>query len=150
VFNRTSNCALLLATLSVLAFACVPTFGEEGMYPDWKGQWLNPAASANGAPWDPNKPMGLAQPPPLTPEYQSRFEASAADQAAGGHGNDYRSDCVLDGMPRVMSLDSPMEVLIRPNVTNLIFQNTRPHRIYTDGRDWPDEVPTFEGYSIGK
>jgi hypothetical protein len=150
VFHRTSVGALLLVTLSVLALAGVPTFGQESKYPDWKGQWLNPLATAKGVPWDPTKPMGLDQQAPLTPEYQSRFEASVADQAAGGHGNDYRSDCVLDGMPRTMSLDGPMEVLIRPKVTDLIFQNTRARRIYTDGRDWPDEPPTFQGYSIGK
>jgi hypothetical protein len=150
VFNRRFNGALLLATLSVLALACVPAFGQGGVYPDWKGQWQNPLASAKGAPWDPTKPLGLAQQAPLTPEYQSRFEASVASQAAGGHGNDYRSDCVLDGMPRVMSLDGPMEFLIRPNLTALLFQNAQPRRIYTDGRDWPDEPPTFQGYSIAK
>ena len=26
-----------------------------------------------------------------------------------------------------------------------------PRRIFTDGRDWPEDVqPTFNGYSIGK
>jgi len=146
--NRASVGALLLATLSALA--SVPTFGDEMTYPDWSGQWLNPIASDNGTPWDPTKPRGLAQQAPLIPEYQARFETSIADQAAGGHGNDYRSDCVLDGMPRMMSLDAPMEVLIRPKVTDLIFQNALPRRIFTDGRDWPDEAATFQGYSIGK
>ena len=148
--NRRSKGVLLSAALSVLVLACAPTFGQERMYPDWKGQWVNPLAGANGAPWDPTRPMGLAQQAPLTPDYQSQFEASVADQAAGGHGNDYRSDCALDGMPRIMSLDAPMEVLIRPGTTDLIFQNALPRRIYTDGRDWPDEIPTFQGYSIGK
>jgi hypothetical protein len=150
MLNRASISALFLATLSALASASVPTFGDEMIYPDWTGQWLNPVATEKGTAWDPTKPMGLAQQAPLTPEYQARFEASIADQAAGGHGNDYRSDCVLDGMPRMMSLDAPMEVLIRPKATDLIFQNALPRRIYTDGRDWPDEAATFQGYSIGK
>ena len=104
-----------------------------------------------GDPWDPAKPAGLAQRAPLTPEYQAIFETSLADQAAGGRGNNYQTSCVLDGMPRIMSLTAPMEILIQPAYTILIFENAFPRRIYTDGRKWPtDEEPTFEGYSIGK
>jgi hypothetical protein len=51
-------------------------------YPDWSGQWKSMA----GIQWDPTKPLGRAQQPPLTPEYQARYEASLADQAAGGLG----------------------------------------------------------------
>jgi hypothetical protein len=58
---------------------------------------------------------------------------------------------VLDGMPRIMSLTAPMEILIQPTYTILMFENAFPRRIYTDGRKWPtDEEPTFEGYSIGQ
>jgi hypothetical protein len=54
-------------------------------------------------------------------------------------------------MPRIMSLAAPMEILIQPAGTLLIFQNALPRRIYTDGRNWPtDEPPSFQGYSIGR
>ena len=42
----------------------------------------------SGIQWDPTKPLGPAQQPPLTPEYQARYEASLADQAPGGLGDD--------------------------------------------------------------
>ena len=45
--------------------------------------------------------------------------------------------CVLDGMPRIMSLTAPMEILIQPAYTILIFQDAFPRRIDTDGRGWP-------------
>jgi hypothetical protein len=61
--------------------------------------------------------------------------------------------CIPMGMPRQMSGTFPFEVLVRPDVTHILFElviySTR--RIYTDGRDWPKgEDPTFAGYSIGK
>jgi hypothetical protein len=141
--------AAMLTAIAVTVFA-VPAFAADMKYPDFESQWRNPAA-ANGAPWDPSKPAGLRQQAPLTPEYQKIFEASVADQAAGGRGNNYQTSCVLDGMPRIMSLTAPMEILIQPAYTILIFENAFPRRIYTDGRKWPtDEEPSFEGYSVGR
>ena len=51
--------------------------------PDWSGQWKN----TSGIQWDQTKPLGRAQQAPLTPEYQARYEANLADQAAGGLGD---------------------------------------------------------------
>ena len=93
--------------------------------------------------------LGLGQQAPLTPEYQAILEESLAAQAAGGNGNDRSSSCALPGMPRMMSLIAPMEILISPGVTYMMFQNTPPRRIYTDGRDWPDEAATYAGNSLG-
>src|SRR5205823_11429355 len=61
--------------------------------------------------------------------------------------------CIPMGMPRQMSGTFPFEMLVRPEVTHILFElviySTR--RIHTDGRDWPkDADPTFAGYSIGK
>jgi hypothetical protein len=138
-----------MAAAMLMAFA-VPAIAADMKYPDLESQWRSPTA-AHGDPWDPAKPAGLGQQAPLTPEYQAIFEASLKDQAAGGRGNNYQTSCVLDGMPRIMSLTAPMEILIQPAYTIFIFQNAFPRRIYTDGRKWPtNEEPTFEGYSIGK
>jgi hypothetical protein len=135
----------------LLAITVSPAIGEGMKYPDWESQWRNPTAGRGGNPWDPTKPMGLAQQAPLTPEYQAVFEASLRDQANGGQGNNFRAACVLSGMPRIMSLAAPMEILIQPVATLMIFQNALPRRIYTDGRDWPaNQPPSFQGYSIGK
>jgi len=131
--------------------AGAPAIGEDMKYPDFESQWRNPTAGRGGNPWDTTKPMGLGQEAPLTPEYQAIFEASLRAQAQGGQGNNYRAACVLSGMPRIMSLAGPMEILIQKVHTLMIFQNALPRRIYTDGRDWPKNTePSFQGYSIGK
>ena len=139
-----SIAAVALATIFLTAAAWAH---DETKYPDWSGQWLR----AGGIQWDPTKPIGRGQQAPLTPEYQAIFEASLADQAAGGPGNDARYSCFPVGMPRLMSVIFPMEFIFSPRITYILFENNMPRRIYTDGRSWPkDPEPTFAGYSIGK
>jgi hypothetical protein len=122
---------------------------DESKYPDMQAQWSRPPGS--GIQWDPTKPRGLPQQPPLTAEYQAIWEASIADQANGGQGNDPLYRCFPVGMPRVMNAVFPMEIVITPNTTYILFDASTPRRIYTDGRDWPkDQEPNFLGYSIGK
>jgi hypothetical protein len=143
---RNSIGAVVLAAVFVTAIADARA-QDETKYPDWSGQWLR----AGGIQWDPAKPLGLGQQAPLTPEYQAIFEASLADQAAGGAGNDARYACFPVGMPRLMSVIFPMEFILSPKITYVLFENNMPRRIYTDGRTWPrDPEPTFAGYSIGK
>jgi len=44
----------------------------------------------------------------------------------------------------------PIEFIVQPNITYILFEDNLPRRIYTDGRSWPAEVePSFAGYSIG-
>jgi len=147
--------AFAAIAMAMIAVAGAPRPGVAETYPgfaetylDFEGQWRNPGL---GDAWDPTKPAGLAQQAPLTAEYQAVFEASLKNQAAGGHGNNYRSSCVLDGMPRIMSLTAPMEILIQPRLTFFIFQDAFVRRIHTDGAAMPaSEQPSFQGYSIGK
>jgi hypothetical protein len=127
---------------------------DESKYPDWSGQWkkgANPGGSV-GNPWDPTKPSGRAQNPPLTPEYQAIFERSLADQDAGRQGGNTGIKCIPLGMPRIMTVVFPMELIVTPMATHVIFDvDEVPRRILTDKRDWPkDETPSFNGYSIGK
>jgi hypothetical protein len=66
--------------------------------PDWKGQWIRVGPVS----FDPNKPRGLGQETPLTPEFQTILDASLAAQVAGGTGNDPVARCTAPGMPRMM------------------------------------------------
>jgi len=138
--------ALTAIALAVAMLALAPAIAQT--YPDFESQWRS---GGDGDAWDPAKPAGLAQQAPLTAEYQAIFEASLKDQAAGRRGNNYRSSCVLDGMPRLMSLTAPMEILIQPGLTFFIFQEAFARRIHTDGKPMPDsEPPSFQGYSTGR
>ena len=141
--------AALGAALAAFSASTAPAqVVDFGKYPDFSGQWKRPPGA--GIQWDQTKPFGRRQEPPLTPEYRTRYEASLADQALGGQGDDTTGQCIPHGMPRVMTVVYPMELIIMPKVTHILTDYTIPRRIFTDGRSWPKEVePTFNGLSIG-
>jgi len=148
--HRTFIGAIVLATaFSILATAA--SAFDESKYPAFQGQWKRkPGTSVNS--WDESKRGGLAQEPPLTPEYRKLWESSMADQAAGGQGADLRYTCVSNGMPRMATIVRQLEFFIHPEITLIVFENNLPRRIYTDGRGFnaTDNVPSYNGYSIGK
>jgi hypothetical protein len=139
------------ATVLLAAVSTAPGVqaSDDSKYPDFGGVWRKPAGIGNQ--WDQTKPLGRAQQPPLTPEYQAIFEASLADQKAGGQGNDPPSRCVPFAMPRVMTVVFDMEIVVTPATTYMLFAHSMPRHVLTDGRDWPKQIePTFLGLSIGK
>jgi hypothetical protein len=143
-----------IGAISLALALCVPIADarawDDSKYPDFNGQWRRPPGIGNQ--FDTSKPQARGQQVPLTPEYQAIFEAGLADQKAGGQGNDPTYICIPDGMPRVMNVIFPMEIIITPKTTYMLIEYlTQQRRIYTDGRDWPkDFESTFTGYSIGK
>src|SRR5580704_11219888 len=56
------------------------------------------------------------------------------------------------GMPRLMTLYEPIEIVVKPKMTYMLAESMSPiRRIYTDGREWPKtDDEGFLGYSIGK
>ena len=139
-----------MAALALAAALAAPAHAfDESKYPDFAGQWRKP--NGVNVQWDQTKPLGLAQQAPLKPEFQASLEASLRDQQLGGQGDDARYTCLPNGMPRIMSVIWPIEIVISPKVTYMIFENNLPRRIFTDGRSFPtNEEPSFNGYSIGK
>ena len=139
-----STCAVALAT-GLLATSAIAQVVDFGKYPDFKGQWDRTGP--------PNNWRQLAGPPPLTPEYQKVYDASVADQRAGRPGNWPSTFCLPEGMPAMMNLYNPMEIIVTPETTYILMSHNNDvyRRIYTDGRDWPaDAERTLVGYSIGK
>jgi hypothetical protein len=140
-----SATALAIALSTMVAGAQTP---DTSKYPNWKGEWTR----FGGGSFVPDKPPGLGQEAPLTAEYQAVLEASLADQAAGGQGNNLMGECVPPGMPRTMINYAGMEFIITPETTYLMLlePENQLRRIFTDGRSWPQKlVPSPLGYSIG-
>ena len=141
---------------ALLATATAAQAFDDAKYPDLSGQWVAvriPGVTGQPA-FDPTKPWGRGQQAPLTPEYQKVLEASIADQAIGGQGNWHTgAECLPPGMPAMMTLYRPMEIVVLPETTYILIDHIMDshRRIYTDGRDWPKSAePSFMGYSIGK
>jgi hypothetical protein len=145
--------AAVLAVLAITS-ATAEAF-DEAKYPDLSGQWVAVRLGVRGQPaFDPTKPWGMGQQAPLTPEYRKVLEESIAEQAKGNQGNWLSGvSCLPTGMPAMMTLFRPMEIVVLPEVTYILIDHTHQshRRIFTDGRDWPrDFLPSFRGYSIGK
>jgi hypothetical protein len=144
----------VMAMTTIVSIAPAQAF-DNGRYPDLRGQWLRVNFGRGGQiTFDQNKPWGLGQEAPLTPEYQKILEDSIADQANGGQGNWHSgSRCFPAGMPATMNGYNSLEFVVLPEITYVMVEHNLPihRRIFTDGRDWPQAVePTFQGYSIGK
>jgi hypothetical protein len=143
---RSAICAVALAT-ALLATPSVAQVADFSKYPNLKGQWNR------GNPGSPNNWIPLGGPPPLTPEYQKVWDDIKADLKAGGAGNWPSTFCIPAGMPAMMALYDPAEIIVTPETTYILISHNDDsyRRIYTDGRPWPDDPePTFAGYSIGK
>ena len=141
----------LIHSIAFIALLCLTVEGarafDDASYPDWKGAWFG-----TGGRYDTSKPAGLGQQTPLTPEFQKILEASIADQANGGQGENPGYRCASHGMPRVMIANVPIGFVIMPETTYVMLERlTQVRRIYTDGRDWPAQLKVSAlGYSIGK
>ncbi len=144
---------ILIATMSgLLILSAAARADGAGRYPDFSGWWVR-IDTGHGAAWDPTKSQGLRQEAPLIPEYRSRLEASIADVASGGEGNNLMVDCIQPGMPRTMTDYEGMQFIVTPDTTyiRLVEPVSHVRRIYTDGRGWPQNLaPTLLGYSIGR
>jgi hypothetical protein len=132
--DRSVFVAMLIAAALCMTASNAFAFDDD-QYPAWKGQWMRIGDAAR---WDITKPRGLGQQAPLTPEYQAKYEASLADEAAGGQGLNMMSRCYPPGMPRMMLAYNQSELLIFPDVTYIVQEHFGElRRIYTDGRPWP-------------
>jgi hypothetical protein len=150
VLVRAAN---LIGALTIAVALYAPTSArawDETKYPNFGGQWKRPPGIGNQ--FDQTKPPREAQKVEFTPEYQKIFEENLKDQGLGGQGTDPTYQCLPDGMPRAMNVIFPLEIIITPNTTYMLIEYlTMQRRIFTDGRDFPEEFPpSFMGYSIGK
>ncbi len=146
---RGGRLAVVAALHAALVWAAPAFPSDDAVYPDLSGQWARIRATG----WNPDKPWGRRQEPPLTAEYQAIFEANLADQAAGGPGDSPSWYCLPYGMPQMMMAYEPMEFVVTPTTTYILTSHNDDayRRIFTDGRDWPQAAePSFKGYSIGK
>jgi hypothetical protein len=147
MFLRTS-----IAAMTLMASLCMTAPGaqafDDSLYPNFEGQWRPVGGPGR---WDPTKPPN-AQQAPLTREYQAIYEANLKDQAAGGQGTTVTYKCLSPGMPRVANGYGPLEIVVTPETTYILIDHILDdRRIFTDGREWPQEIePSYLGYSIGK
>lgn len=116
---------------------------------DFTGLWQN----RGGIGWVQGVPPGPKQNAPLTPEYQKIFDFHQANAKAGRPTGDPTAGCLPQGMPRIMTMTYPMEIMMNERQVNIFAEwNGQTRRIFTDGRPLPtgnDIEVTYNGTSVG-
>jgi hypothetical protein len=143
MFYRSSIGALAVAM--ALSMTTGGRAFDDALYPKLNGQWDRVGPPAWVQPGGPKAP--------LTPEYQAIYDANRAEMASGGTGDVPSTYCIPQGVPMMMNIYDPMEIIVTPDITYILIShvNDSYRRIYTDGRDWPENPEaTYAGYSIGR
>jgi len=89
--------------------------------------------------------------PPLTPEAKSVLDAHHAAAAKGDYSFDGTTRCLPPGLPRLLLMKEPFEILQRPKAIYFVHQlNRLPRRAYFDEALPTDVDPHYLGYSVAK
>src|SRR5436190_624512 len=93
--------------------------------------------------------------PPMTPWAQARFDAAIptlGPRVIAGKENDPILRCNPDGIPKLLGVPQPFEIIQIPDRIIMFFEHNRHWRtIWTDGRKLPDDPdPSWMGYSVGR
>src|SRR3569833_2685443 len=89
--------------------------------------------------------------PPLLPEARTVYEQRKAQAAKGDRSFDGTTRCLPPGLPRLMLVHRPFEILQRPKAIYFVHElNRLPRRAYV-GESLPTDVdPHYLGYSVAR
>jgi hypothetical protein len=142
------------------ASAATATAAPARKLPDWRGVW-NPAErnifDPQALPPPPKDSAGYfpetsyaREYPPYRPEWEARY-VDTLKRSAEGFATDPTGHCLPPGFPRLMDTPFPIEFIIEPDRTTILFEAwSQVRRIWTDGRGHPQDLdPSYNGHSIG-
>jgi len=87
--------------------------------------------------------------PPLTASARAVYEEHLKAAARGDRSFDGMNRCLPPGLPRLMLVQEPFEILQKPKVLYFIFQlNRLPRRVYLGEALPTDPDPHWLGYSV--
>lgn len=91
------------------------------------------------------------KPPPLLPQAKVIYEAHLAQAARGDRSFDGTARCLPPGLPRLMLVHRPFEILQRPQAIYFIHElNRLPRRAYLNESLPTDADPHYLGYSVAR
>jgi hypothetical protein len=113
--------------------------------PDLTGVWSIATYRAAARPAD-----GAA--PPLTPEAKAEYDRHVASARRGDRAFDeVATRCLPPGLPRLMLIDKPFEILQKDRIVYFVYQENRlPRRVYF-GESLPENPdPLYLGFSVAR
>lgn len=126
----------------VLLMVAALTCGLAQATPDLTGIWAITA---------PVKQLKTSQgeAPPLKPEAQAVYDAHKAQVAKGDYSFDGVMHCLPPGLPRLLLMKEPFEILQRGKILYFVHQvNRLPRRVYLDEKLPEEPDPHYLGHSV--
>jgi hypothetical protein len=138
----------MMKTLSKLmiagaAMAAVPMLAHAQAHPDFTGAWQVSPYSAALTPSD-------GKPVPFKPAAKKVYDQHVAAAAKGDRKWDETTICIPEGLPRLMNINEPFEILQKPKAMYFIAQNRLPWRAYFNQTLPTDVDPFYLGYHVAK
>lgn len=130
--NVTRRIALVVTVMAVAGTACGQTPpASTAQPPDLSGIW--------GARFV----QSINENPPMLPETLKRFNERNTDE-------DPLNLCQPPGIPRLMNLAFPFEIVQTPKVVYFLMEyDQHVRRVFIDGKHLENADPTWHGHSIG-
>lgn len=129
--------------LTAAVLAALPAFAHAADPPDFTGAWtVKPYTGAL-------KPVD-GQPIPFKPEARAEYDKRLAASAKGDTSWDGAARCLPEGLPRIMIIHEPFEILQKPNAMYFVAQSRVPWRAYFGEALPADPDPLYMGYSIAR
>ena len=150
--NRGGKLVSIVVRLLLCVFACTAAAADAMViartgdgHPDWGGIWVR----QGGIGLDPALKPGQIDRPPLTPEYQAKYDASLASLKAGKPVADPTAACLPPNGVRLMNMVYPMEIFQRTGLVAVFAEwDHQTRRIYTDGRKARRAAPSAPTWAI--
>ena len=129
--------------IAASALAALPALALAQAHPDFTGAWT--VAPYTGA----LKPVD-GKPVPLKPEAKAVYDKHLAATAKGDRSWDETRICIPEGLPRLMIINEPFEIMQKSNAAYFVAQNRLPWRAYF-GEKLPTDVdPFYLGYHVAR
>jgi hypothetical protein len=138
--TSTRSIALVMAVIAVAGVAC----GQSSPAPTAKAPAAAPATVPDlSGTWGPRFVQSISDDPPMLPETAKRFNALKPE-------DDPLAQCKPPGIPRLMNLAFPFEILQTPKVVYFLMEYDQAvRRVYIDGKHPQELDPSWLGHSIG-
>ena len=128
---------------AAIALAALPALAHAAAHPDFTGAWMVTPYSGALKPAD-------GKPVPLKPAAKAVYDKHLAAAAKGDKSWDSASECLPEGLPRLMTVNEPFEILQRDKEIAFVAQNRVPWRAYVGEQLPADPDPFYMGYSVAK
>jgi hypothetical protein len=128
-----------LAALSALA----PVQAQAQAHPDFTGAWIV-------APYSPALKPSDGKPVPFKPAAKAVYEKHLAAAAKGDRSWDETTICIPEGLPRLLTINEPFEIMQKDKAVYFVAQNRLPFRAYFNEQLPTDVDPLYLGFSVAK